>query len=247
MPTTDAGRAARERKQKMFVAIGGLVLLLLMAIQLPRLLGGSSSAAPASETTVENPSSPDDPGSIQAPISLPGSDGTPTASKLRSFTVFSKKDPFVQQVETDPGTGTGTTGGAAGGSTGTTGEAGQPKGEPVPSQGFTVGGAPSAAVTVISVNGGRQALVPGTAFPSRDPVFVLVAEQPEARSVVIAVAGGAYANGAKTTKLRVGRALVLVNTATGAKYRLKLVAVGNGSGLLGAEATKAPGTTSPQP
>jgi hypothetical protein len=245
MPTTDAGRAARDRKQKMFVVIGGLVLLLLMAIQLPRLLGGSTSTAPASETTVENPSSADDPGSIQTPISLP--DGTPTASKLRSFTVFSKKDPFVQQVETDPVTGTGTTGGAAGGSTGTPGEAGQPKSEPVPSQGFTVGGTPSAAVTVISVNGGRQALVPGTAFPSRDPVFVLVAEQPEAKSVVIAVAGGAYANGAKTTKLRVGRALVLVNTATGAKYRLKLVAVGNGSGLVGAEATKAPGTTATQP
>jgi hypothetical protein len=84
-------------------------------------------------------------------------------------------------------------------------------------------------VTVISVNGARQTLVPGAAFPAADPVFVLVAEQPGAKSVVVGVAGGAYASGDRTTKLRVGKPLVLVNTATGARYRLVLVAVGNGT------------------
>jgi hypothetical protein len=98
-----------------------------------------------------------------------------------------------------------------------------------PSEGFTVGGTPAAAVTVISVNGSRQPLVPGAAFPASDPVFVLVAEQAKAKSVVIGIAGGAYESGAKTTKLRVGRPLVLVNTTTGARYRLVLVAVGTGS------------------
>ncbi len=45
-------RAARERKQKIFVAIGGVVLLALLAFQLPKLLGGSEpTAAPAATTT----------------------------------------------------------------------------------------------------------------------------------------------------------------------------------------------------
>ena len=102
-------------------------------------------------------------------------------------------------------------------------------------------------MTVISVNGARQTLEPGVAFPAADPVFVLVAEQPDAKTVVIGVAGGEYKSGDRTTKLKVGKPLVLVNTATGARYRLVLVAVGNG----GASSPAAPaaggdsGTTSP--
>jgi hypothetical protein len=65
-------------------------------------------------------------------------------------------------------------------------------------------------------------------FPTSDPVFVLVSEQPEAKSVVVGVVGGAYAGGSKTTKLKVGKPLTLVNTTTGAKYRISLVSVGSG-------------------
>ena len=67
------------------------------------------------------------------------------------------------------------------------------------------------------------------AFPRADPVFVLVAEQPRSKSVVVSVAGGAYANGDRGTRLEMGEPLVLVNTATGARYRLVLVSVGNGA------------------
>ena len=46
-------RAARERKQKIYVAVGGLVLLAMLAIQLPKIMGGSASeAAATTETTV---------------------------------------------------------------------------------------------------------------------------------------------------------------------------------------------------
>ena len=97
-----------------------------------------------------------------------------------------------------------------------------------PDQGsFEVTDQPAAPMaTVISVNGVSQSVEPGEKFPAGDPTFVLVAQQPKAKSVVIGVAGGAYSSGAKSTKLRVGKTLVLVNTATGAKYRLKLVSVG---------------------
>ena len=73
-----------------------------------------------------------------------------------------------------------------------------------------------------------QADEPGAAFPASDPVFVLVAEQPGIKTALIGIAGGSYANGAKATKLKVGKQLTLVNTTTGARYRVVLIAVGNG-------------------
>jgi len=220
MAIADA-RAARERKQKIFLVVGGIVLLGLLAIQLPKLLGGSSSpsASPAVETT---PGTEETPAarSRPAPVSLVDTNRrlAPAPGKLRSFTVFTRKDPFVQQIVAPSPTG---------GSAGTEGEQSETKGGPA-SKGFTVGGTPAEAVTVISVNGARQVLAPGAAFPAADPVFVLVAEQPDARTVAIGIAGGGYSSGAKTTKLKVGKPLVLVNTTTGARYRLVLVAVGTG-------------------
>jgi hypothetical protein len=230
MATGDA-RAARERKQKIFVVAGGVLLLLLLAFQLPRLLGGSesSSAAPATETTVGEPTpvtpSPVTPSS-PTPVGLVDTDRphAPAQDKLRSFSVFAKKDPFEQQVdnsttpETPPPAGVGVS-------------SGQP-----PSKGFNPNQKPAATMTVISVNGARQVLTPGRAFPAADPVFVLVAEQPGAKTVVIGIAGGSYSSGARTTKLRVGKPLVLVNTTTRARYKLVLVAVGAGD----AAATAAP-------
>ncbi len=215
-------RAARERKQKIFVVVGGIALLGLLALQLPGLLGGSSSpsASPAVQTT---PGAEEKPAARPTPASVSLVDTNrrlaPDPGKLRSFTVFERKDPFVQQIVSPSPTG---------GSAGTDGKQSETKGGPA-SKGFTVGGTPAEAVTVISVNGARQVLVPGAAFPAADPVFVLVAEQPDTRTVAIGIAGGGYSSGAKTTKLKVGKPLVLVNTTTGARYRLVLVAVGTGA------------------
>ena len=228
---TAKDRAARERKQKIFVAVGGLFLLALLAIQLPKLMGGSEpTAAPTTETTITVDGQVVPPVDTAVPVAVRLTDtDRPVAAgpnQLRSFSTFSRKDPFVQQlVSPTPAKGGG---GGGGGGEGAPGE-GTKSPENTPSKGFTVGGTTAAAVTVISVNGARQTLVPGAAFPAADPVFVLVAEQPGAKTAVIGVAGGAYASGDRTTKLRVGQPLMLVNTATGARYRLVLVAVGNGT------------------
>ena len=241
-------RAARERKQKIFVVVGGLILVLLLAIQVPRILGrgsGSSSAAPtttAADTASTDATTTTSSPQTRAPAGLVDTDRPFQAApnQLSSFNAFSGKDPFVQQVtfDNEPAAETGSEGKGAG-EKGTGG-----KNEQKPSsQKFTVGGQPSAAVTVVSVNGARQALVAGTAFPASDPVFVLVSEQPQAKAVTIAVAGGAYASGSRTTKLRVGKPLVLVNTTTGARYKLVLVAVGNGEAK-SAGAEQAPSASS---
>lgn len=233
MATADA-RAARERKQKMFVVIGGVVLLALLAFQLPRILGGSTpSVAPVAETKTAGDSAATPavaPVPAQIPVALRDTDRPLTIApgKLRSFSLFSQKDPFIQQVVA-PAPSAGSTGSVTSGGPANGDAAKKTAKKDARSEGFTVGSTPAAAVTVISVNGGRQALAPGTAFPASDPVFVLVAEQPDAKAVVIGIVGGGYESGAKTTKLRIGKPLVLVNTTTGARYRLVLVAVGNGT------------------
>ena len=216
---TPAERAARERKQKIFVVVGGLLLLGLLAIQLPKLLGGSSSSSASSSATTPDAGVVVPGGTSVVSTSLVGQPG------LTSFSRFGGKDPFVQQVKfSDSGSPSESTSGKSGGK-GSSEKKGSSKS---PTKGFTVGSQPAAAMTVISVNGARQALSAGSRFPAADPVFVLVSESQKGKSVVVGVAGGAYASGSRTTKLVVGKPLVLVNTTTGARYRLVLVAVGNG-------------------
>jgi len=239
--TPDA-RAARERKQKIFVAVGGVALLALLAFQLPRLLGGSGgSEAALTTTTATGPvaqaqatatqanaaQGATSPRATAAPVALAA--GTyPVASvsdKLSSFGSFKRKDPFVQQVTAADLT-------ATGGST-----AAKPSGAKQPAKpasvskkfSLTTKTAAVPALTVISVNGERQALQTGARFPSSDPVFVLVAEHPESKSVVVGVVGGAYSGGSETAKLVQGKPVSLVNTTTGARYRIVLVAVGSGA------------------
>jgi hypothetical protein len=146
---------------------------------------------------------------------------TSSAPKLRSFSSFVRKDPFVQQVQPTAAVPTSPT-------SKPTGSGDKPKSSG-PTKGFTVGGDATSSVTLISVNGARQALSPGSAFPASDPMFVLIAEKPGSKTVVVGVRGGAYASGAKTTTLKVGKPLVLVNTSTGARYRIVLLAVGDGA------------------
>lgn len=220
---TPEERAARERKQKIFVVVGGVFLLGLVALQLPKLLGGSGQAsavpAPAPAQQTAQPGSTATP----TPVALTGARASVQtgSGKLTTFGPFRAKNPFVQLVVAEPAqTGDAAAKGEGGARGGTEGGG---------SKGFSIDGDPTApSVTIVSVNGVRQTVEPGTRFPASDPVFVLVAEQPGSKAVLVGVVGGAYAGGTKTTKLRVGKQLMLVNTATGAKYKLKLVSVGSG-------------------
>ncbi len=211
---TPEARAARERKQKIFVVVGGLFLLAMLAFQLPKLLGGSSSPE-AAPTTTETTAPLGQPAPTATPVALGGPPALAVTGKIRSFSVFAPKDPFVQQVVTENGLGAeGDAKEAAG------------KGE-TPSKEFATGKTAAAAVTMVAVNGARQVLEPGMKFPAGDPLFVLVAEKPGSKSVVVGVVGGAYSGGQKTTTLKIGKPLTLVNTTTGARYKISLVSVGS--------------------
>jgi hypothetical protein len=223
-------RAARERKQKIFVVVGGVLLLGLLAIQVPKLLGGSGSSEAAATTTTSTT-----PGIVAPAVATPGAAQAsevrtaPRTAKLSSFGAFKVKDPFVQQVVPALAAAADAAAPAGAAPKGkTTADAKKP---PEKATKFSLGqkAAKAPALTVVSVNGERQAIQPGGTFPSADPVFVLVAEHPDSKSIEIGVVGGAYSSGSKTTKLKVGKPLTLVNTATGARYRIVLVAAGSGS------------------
>jgi hypothetical protein len=216
---TPEARAARERKQKIFVVVGGLFLVALLAIQLPKLLGGSSSpsAATSKEPTTSAEQEP-----TGTPVALSGGSPAPapTTAKLTSFGVFARKDPFVQQVASQNGL-------AAPTESSKSSETAEKSKTTGASKTFSTG-AKAAAVTIVTVNGARQVLQPGMKFPAGDPLFVLVAENSASRSVVVGIAGGAYSGGRKTTTLKLGKPLTLVNTTTGARYKISLVSVGTG-------------------
>ena len=219
---TPEARAARERKQKIFVVVGGLFLVAMLAFQLPKLLGGSSPAE-AAPTTTETTAPPGQPTPIgAAPVALVDTSAAATDGKITSFSVFAAKDPFVQQVVTDSALG------AAAGGDGKGVGVGASDAVEKPTKFATGKASAAAAVTIVTVNGARQVLEPGMKFPAVDPLFVLVAERPGSKSVVVGIVGGAYSGGAKTTTLRVGKPITLVNTTTGARYKISLVSVGSG-------------------
>jgi hypothetical protein len=216
---TPEARAARERKQKIFVVVGGLLLVAMLAFQLPKLLGGSSpeAAAAGDETTTlpgqQAPTGTATPVAGRAPVAVV------TMGKITSFSSFAPKDPFIQQVVTESGLDAVASDGES---------AAAKEGTKTPSKQFTTGKTAGAVATIVTVNGARQVLEPGMKFPAADPLFVLVAENPNAKSIVVGIVGGAYSGGGKTTSLKVGKPVTLVNTTTGARYKISLVSVGGG-------------------
>ena len=231
-------RAAKDARMKK-IAIGGAVLLVaVLAFEVPKMMHGNktSSAAPPA-TTTDATATPGAPTSTPATApmttpSIPAAAVTPTAStkltnsdvepkleksQLYSFTHFAGKDPFVQQIKTST---EGTTAGGSSTSSSTT---------PPPSVGTTAAvkhHAPSRLLTAsgsarVAINGGVQVVRVGTTFPSSNPLFRLISITNGVMR--IGIANGSYSSGARTVSLAAGRSLTLVDTADGTRYRLRLL------------------------
>ena len=225
---------AKAKRQKIMAAGGGVLLLAILAFQVPKTMKMMSAAppppppvAPAPGTTV-----PSDPSVLPTPGAVGGgaastasgdgtlvdSDPVPVAAagQLISFGRFASKDPFAEQIDES------TAGGGGGSST------------PAPSTGTPApGGVVPASPTgppgvagsaVISVNGVQETVATGGEFPKDSPVFRLA--RIVGGEVRIGIAGGALASGSPTVTLRKGKAVTLVNTADGTRYELELVSVG---------------------
>lgn len=230
---------AKAKRQKMIAAVGGVLLLAVMAIQVPRtmkMLNAQAPAPPPAASTTAAPTTGDPsvlptPGTVGGTTTTPsggGAEGTlvdsdaapaPEVGQLVSFGRFESKDPFAQQIDLDPPSGGG--GGAAGGGGGSSGESPAKPGE---SAGGSGGPSAPAGAAVIAINGTEETVAVKADFPKDAPVFTLV-------SIVngrakIAIAGGALASGAPTLTLEKGTPITLVNTADGVRYELKLLSVG---------------------
>lgn len=229
---------AKEQKQRV-IAIGGAVLLLgLLAFQVPRVMkqlnrGKSANAVPATVSTPTTGTTPplaapttlrgeQTPGSAPATTSgVASPDSSATQGQLASFSQFDSKDPFSQQVDPNAVSPSGST--SAPGSTPST--PGATGGTP-PS-----GSEPSPGTAVISVNGVLMSVAVGTDFPQATtsdpgltPVFHLVSAT--ATTAKVSIVGGSYTSGAPVVTLRVNKGVTLVNTADGSRYKLVLKPLG---------------------
>jgi len=243
---------AKAKRQKIYAAIGGVILLGLLAFQVPRTMKmlhpaeeSSSSSTPAATTA--SPTSPIAApslagGNATAAAAAPGGDGlvdadappAPQSGQLLAFGLFRTKDPFVQQLKLNDDGGSGGSAAPATGATASTGP--KPSKEPT-NGGAAVVGSTSAGATVkvtapapaavtsaeISVNGVAQTVQVGGVFPASDPFFKLV--KLTRKSAKITIAGGSLANGASSVTLTKGKPLTLQNTSDGTRYVLRLLAV----------------------
>jgi hypothetical protein len=232
---------AKAKRQKVIAAVGGVILLGLLAFQLPRtlkLLHQSNATASATQSAAAPapPVTPAAGASISGTAAATSADGltdpgaavAPQSGQLLAFSRFHSKDPFAQQLKLDcasgqscdSGSGATTTGsggsgpGSSGGGTGTTGKSGATPPVSPPAK-------PTSAV--ISVNGAAETVAVGADFPVASPVFVLVSLAKS--SAKIAIAGGSLQGGGTAT-LKKGRPLTLMNTSDGTRYVLRLVSVG---------------------
>jgi hypothetical protein len=240
---------AKAKRQKIIAGVGAVLLLALLAFQVPRTMKMLNQKAPEQPVPVAAPSSvpTSDPsalptlggtgGGATAPAggggggTLISSDTAPSpqAGQLVAFGRFESKDPFKQQIDPNALQGSSSSSGSGsksgGSSSSSTGGKPSPDGGGVVDQGGSKG-SPSvpAGSALISVNGVQETVALKASFPKDEPVFVLVSlKGGEAR---IAIAGGAFASGAATISLKQGKALTLQNTADGTRYELLLVAVG---------------------
>jgi hypothetical protein len=241
---------AKAKKQKIYAAVGGVLLLALLAFQVPRTMkmlhppnlnDSSSATTPATTTPTSGPiAAPSLSGGNASAVSSSGtSEGfadpdampLPQSGQLLAFGLFRSKDPFKQQLTATCVASTDPTGGktAASCPTATTPTGSAPAKAPPSdtSHGVPTGTAHPAYVAltaaVILVNGESQSVQVGSQFPTADPAFTLVSLT--ATTAKVGIAGGSFENGSRTVTLKRNKAVTLMNTADGTRYVLRLVSI----------------------
>ena len=233
---------AKAKKQKIYAAVGGVLLLALLAFQVPRTMKmlhpptaeSSAPTAPASTTPASGPiAAPSLSGGNATVVSAPAAGELvdpdavplPQSGQLLAFGLFRTKDPFAQQLNDECGAGTCRKSAPAAPAT----VAPEAKtSAAAPSRSVPASTAPrteTALITtaVILVNGQSESVHVGGQFPAGDPAFTLVSVT--ATTAKVGIAGGSFENGTPTVKLRKNKPLTLMNTADGMRYVLRLVSI----------------------
>jgi hypothetical protein len=244
---------AKAKKQKIYAAIGGVLLLGLLAVQVPRTMkmlhppnpDGAAATSPAPSTTASGPiAAPSLSGGNATAVSSSGAEGgladpdavpLPQSGQLLAFGLFRTKDPFAQQLDQKCVASSGTTGSETAAAcptttptpTATAGATPAKTPPAEPSHGVPTGTPPPAAAllttAVILVNGESQSVPVASQFPTVDPVFTLVSVT--ATTAKVGIAGGSFESGSQTVTLKKNKPLTLMNTADGLRYVLRLVSI----------------------
>ena len=243
-PNTVKSMAERRvRRQKIFIALGSVVLLAVLGFELPKVMGGKGGQSAAPHATTASSTS----AAAGAPVpagQLPGTDHVVVqrdSNQLISFGLFKSKDPFVQQLTrqasttpsapptpapapTTPTSTVPTPGAVPAGAPSTTVPSSPtvaPPGTTSPTASPTAP-APIPTAALIATNGiCEQVAVKGT-FPATENIFRLVSIAKDGKSVQIGIVGGSFDSGQPTATLKLGDKLTLVNTADGTRYVIEL-------------------------
>ena len=234
---------AKQAKQKKIAIVGGVLLLGILGFQGPKTLKMLKGPQPVTPPAAATPTAPATPspgvaappaaGGVATPAapatelaSVPDSDAAPEAEQgqLATFERFASKDPVAQQAEPvskPPRVAKPSEGKKA---------APKPVEKKPAAGGFTAGDAATspaelATATSIAVNGLAEDVAVEAAFPAAEPTFVLVSIAKDGKSVELGIAGGSYAGGGETMKLKLGQKITLQNTADGSRYELELLSI----------------------
>jgi hypothetical protein len=229
MPATKlTPQQQRERKQKIMLAVLGVVLVAVLGFQLPKLLGGkaSPSAAAAGTTSAATVGT-----SAGAPAAASFASASVVAAVqpggLSSFSRFASKNPFKSQVSTTAGSAAGEAATTA--DTGTTPAKKTPPAPPVtfavvpPTTATSTDSGPLVPAVVIKLNGVRRVIPVGSSFPLANPVFTL--ESIGKKAIWISLIGGSFAGGQKTIEIMRSHPLKLVNATANLSYLIRLIRV----------------------
>jgi hypothetical protein len=216
----------REKRSKMLAVAFSGVFLVVVVIQGPKLMKMLHGGAAPSGGTVAgalppgiNPSAPT--------ATTNGSNASVVADgHLDNLSRFAFKDPFHALVSSASSVPTPGSSGSP-----KTGQPAQPKADKsspaaaavaavTPTVTFTATKVPPNAA-VLKTNGHRQVIFVGEGFPTRNPLFKLIALGKT--NIRIGVLGGSFTSGAPTIKLVKGKRLTLANQADGSRYVLQLL------------------------
>lgn len=211
----------RELRSRIMLAVLGVVFVGVLALQLPKLMGGSGGGSPQAAAGTTTPAGSTTPASAATGYATPVGTVAPQGTLVR-FSRFAPKDPFNAQVSVNAGA-------AAGASTGTAPPPATPtpKKPATPSLTFSVQQTaakptgPLVPAALLRLNDKRSIVALGGTFPAKNPLFRLVALSQKA--IWVQLVGGSLSNGARTLKILRGRPVKLANTTDGTRFLLLLV------------------------
>jgi hypothetical protein len=220
---------AKAKRQKIILAVLGVVFLAVLAWQVPSVLKMMNKKPPTATTTPAPAAVAPVPGTpvTGTPVSAtptPGAgliDSDPAAQaaggQLVTFDRFSSKDPFQQQAVLPASSSSSPTDTNVKSPASTDAPTSSTKPPPPPP-------APAPTTAQITVNGSTETVSKGGTFPQSDPVFVLLSVSKT--TAKIAISGGSLDSGGATVTLKKGKKLTLENTVDSARYVLLLVSTG---------------------